>query len=415
MVSKAKHPVIRLIDALSGAKDILCAAYDAVDDIDVDVDTNNRLAQLFEYQLLKRSSDEHIYLDSSFRRLLDKAFRVDTLSYLSSDISEELIFFNQEFEQYRAAVTNADLITSESKLVALKRRCRAISDSLIDNSKELEYRATYHYGQTIYGPDRIKENNYYLEQLERLRDSYSQVVKFFNEGDFSNYFEVQDCITNFRARAFDFLSRVDDTIKFLKDFQYQTRQHHHRTNKLKALANHLKSNPGDEHSIARVAAYEIDYCSIAKPVTIKTYPDTENVLFEAKYSAIIQSIRNRQLARENAYHRTSSGNTIISSETIELETPSAEMFFTKILKEILKTRKQVSAVEFYIQNSPSNLSLAFWLFHLISYVNDRTYIDTYRLDWLIKWDFKVKYDSQLNSNGTVIDCLLAPKVSNSDK
>jgi hypothetical protein len=413
-----KHPVVALIESMYNARDLIAALYDSEDEVIIDENkksVSSQLGQLLNLQLLIPVSENTYYLDSDFSRLIDKGLRQDTISYLNSDIGAEINKIQHVFEAYKEAVINVKTASIPRYRKELNKLFIAITQRFNNTADELFNRAQLSYGKQEYGNERILENQYYQDELERLKKSYYEVTLFLEAEQFRADPMMSDLTIILKGRTMGFFDKATRTLKLLKEFSYRVREQEIRTEKLRTLNSYLKSNPTERFDNTMQKASECDSLCMSSPLKITTNIDHDNSEFFDLYAHILSQLKVKPSSEER-YQRQRSSCSDVDLDKVKRRTTLSEKLFLIFLEQTLTSKKAQFA-----RNALNSFSEAdeidpqFWIYKLLNALQTNRRIDGIRLRAKFQYKIITKKDEGYSGNVIIQDIILAPKSIDNEK
>jgi hypothetical protein len=374
-----KHPVVRLIEDIYSSREIIATLYDSEGEGVLNTDdpaTKRQINKLSNLQLLISLHGDSFYLESDFTRLIDKGLRQDTISYLNSDVGNEIKKINHVFETYKECSIKGQISGVRKNERELTKLFIAITQRFNTTAEELFKRVQANYGKMDYGTDRARENKFYQDELEQLKESYHQVDKFLDVEAFQNNPLMINLSISYKGRTMGFFDKVSRTLTLLKEFAYRAREQEIRTEKLRALLDHIETHPTDNFEETENLVHECPVFlqmsnSMRSTVPVQSYPDINNDDFEEAYGSIIEKIRVSSTISES-FSREKSSTTPLDPIKRIREQSRADKLLISVMKSVVTFNKPMLASKALIHLGDTNMTLEYWLYFLRkSYSNNR--------------------------------------------
>ncbi|TNC80861.1 MAG: hypothetical protein C9356_12105 [Oleiphilus sp.] len=412
----AKHQVVKLIEDLHSARELIATLYDSEGEGVLDSDDpviKRQISILTNLQLLISLQGDTYYLESDFTRVIDKGLRVDTISYLNSDVGEEIAKIKHSFHQYQQSRRKGNPNTTRKYEKELIKLFIAITQRFNANADELYKRVQANYGKMDYGEDRASENKFYQDKLEALKDSYHEVDQFLDSEEFQSEPLMVNLSISYKGRTMGFFDRVGTTLKLLKDFAYRTREQEIRTEQLRALLEHIERHPTENFESTEASAHE---CPVflqltdrrATTIQIQSYPDLDNDEFELAYGDLIEKLKEPVNAVQ-PYEREKSAAVNTHLVTTIRQQSLADKLLIESLRKIKTTNQPISAAQMLSETDDPGVNLDYWMYYLRkSYVNNRR-VGRVRLRSVVKVIPVVDVRGGYSGNALMTDVVMSPK------
>ncbi len=375
----SKHPVIRLIEDIYSSRELIATLYDSEGEGVLDADdpsTKRQINKLSNLQLLISLHGDSYYLESDFTRLIDKGLRQDTISYLNSDVGNEIKKINHVFDIYHDARIKGQISIVRKNERELTKLFIAITQRFNATAEELFKRVQANYGKMDYGNDRARENKFYQDELEQLKESYHQVDKFLDAEVFQNDQLMINLSISYKGRTMGFFDKVSRTLTLLKEFAYRAREQEIRTEKLRALLDHIEMHPTDnfedtENAVLQCPVFMQMSDRMKSTIKIRSYPNIDNDDFEEAYGEMIEKISVPSLSSEPFSREPSIAKDTDLIKRVREQSRADKLLIT-VLKQVISSNKPILASDALSDMDQMSMSLEYWLYFLRkNYSNNR--------------------------------------------
>ncbi|GHE80175.1 hypothetical protein [Thalassotalea profundi] len=408
----SKHPVVSLIEKLYQSRDIVAELYDADDILQLNIPdkrTQNLVNNLVNAQFIVPSGTDNYSLDTDLTRIIDKGLRQDTISYLHSDIGGEVAKIRQSFITYaNIGPGTHDEVRRKNKRELIKLFL-ALSHRFNSTAEELFRRTQVNFGRTDYSRARALENKYYLEELEKLKSSYHEVITLLDADEFHQEALIDDLVTTFKGRTMQFFDKVGQTLSLLKAFAYRERKQEEKTKLMRRLIKHLDDNPTLLFDDTIEAGGELNEFALPKAICMDSTPDLANPTHLDSYLSILEKLK-KTLKPKESFKRSRS-----SCDTSKI--PKKEHFLTlsdKLLKQmilhVLKLNKPTKASDILKYFDPNNeLPPQLWNYTILHAFFTRRKVHGHAITKHLQHKPIYAEFSKLSGNRHVKDAIIAPK------
>ena len=374
-----KHPVVKLIEDIYSSRELIATLYDCEGEgvlDNADPATKKQINKLSNLQLLISLHGDSYYLESDFTRLIDKGLRQDTISYLNSDVGNEIKKIKHVFDTYHEGKIKGQISVVRKNERELTKLFIAITQRFNTTAEELFKRVQANYGKMDYGNDRSRENQFYQDELEQLKESYHQVDKFLDAEAFQYDQLMINLSISYKGRTMGFFDKVSRTLTLLKEFAYRAREQEIRTEKLRALLDYIEMHPTDnfedtENSVHECPVFMQMSDRMKSTIKVNSYPDIDNDAFEDAYGEMIEKIKAPTISSE-PFTREVSRTTETGVIKRVREQSKADKLLISVLKSVISNDKPILASDALSNLKNSSLSLEYWLYFLRkNYSNNR--------------------------------------------
>ena len=406
-----KHPVVSLLEKLYQSREMIADLYDADDILQLatpDKKTRNLLNVLVNAQFVVPSGTDNYSLDTDLTRIFDKGLRQDTISYLHSDIGGEVNKIKQSFRTYINIAPGAHDEVKRKNRRELVKLFLALSHRFNSTAEELFRRTQVNFGRSDYSQSRVLENKYYLEELERLKVSYEQVIALLDADEFHQEPLIDDLITTFKGRTMQFFDKVGQTIILLKAFSYKERKQEERTKLLRRLIRHLDDNPTLRFDDTIEAGGNIGEYTIPTPIQMASTPDFYNPKQLDGYLSILEKLK-KTLKPTERFKRSRSSCSTSSIAKKEQLIALSDKLLKQLIVNVLQSRKPIKASEaLRVLDSNNELNPKFWNYTVLHAFFTRRKFNGHAITKHLQHKPIYADFSELSGNRHVIDAVIAP-------
>ena len=407
-----KHPVVSLIEKLYKSRDVIASLYDA-DDIltieSIDKYTLNQLNSLVNAQFVVSSGADAYSLDTDLTRLFDKGLRHDTISYLHADIGGEISKIKHSFSTYTNIKPGTHVEVIRRNKRELTKLFLGLSHRFNSTAEELFRRTQINFGRTDYTQSRALENKYYLQELEKLKNSYLQVISFLDADEFKQEPLIEDLTTTFKGRTMQFFDKIGQTISLVQQFAYRERKQEQRTTLLRRLMQHLKDNPALRFDDTIESGGNEGIYALPEPIQIRSAPDINNPVFIDGYLDVLAQLK-LTLKPTEAFQRDRSTCDITNLDQKEQQISLADTLLKKMFVYMVKSDYALTGVQLLeILDKEKQLDPKFWNYTLLNAFFTKRKINNIKIHQYLRHKPLYEVYDGNSGNRTVKDVVIASK------
>lgn len=312
-----------------------------------------------------RPVDKHMYrLSKETRQLLDKGLNRIHLRDLSVDIGAQVETLTLSMFEYQEAVASKDKERMEQEEDELKSICFEITDFVADKAKSIYEQAKIALGNIEYGQQRFKKIQLLLNKLDQLMAAREKLELFFDNEVFIDYPFLDTLKVRFFLDITEYLDSARNLRQEIRSALHLRKKRELRTSQLQRLDAHLKNDPSALLVNARQKAHSMSFFLVAPSLNVSTNVDInsyDDELLE-QYRQTIHALALKKPESKSKYIRESSGQVDYASFQKEREVKQVRLMFNSLLRNIITSKSQMSAIEFYSSFPQSeNVRTAYWL------------------------------------------------------
>lgn len=366
------HPLLDLLKQLYGAREIVVGAYER-SGIDLDDQTMARVEPLIKAHLLRREGYAGLRLNQKLQKAFDGALRKNRIAAINTDLNSELLAAELAMRQLHDVKMSSRVEDLAAARDEVEQHLLSMYDILDDSSTAIYNRVTSSYGMQRNPEIRSRENEMYNRQLTQLVESYHQMRNGLYEEPFTLDQDIMAFIGNLDIRCMEVIDRITRTQNTIRDNLFRVRELEHRARKIRAVADHLRQNPGFEALNTRSALDQHPYFRSITPMPVLATPNLSDIGVEAACVELVGKLSESLKYQRPKVERGDSS--LRSAEQFERQTVLAALdrMVLKLLAACHATEAPVSALSFWDQEEKpqdiSDLDPSEWLYGLALYMD----------------------------------------------
>lgn len=280
------HPLLDLIQQLYSARELVVDAYER-SGVDLDDKALKQIEPLLKTHLLRKEGSSGIRLNQRLQKVFDAALRKDRIAAISTDLHSELQAADLAMRQLQDVKNQGMFDEMLAARDDVEQHLLAIYDILDDSSATIFNRVTSSYGIRSNPDIRRRENEMYSRQLGNLVESYNQMRSSLNDEPFSLDPEISAFIANLDIRCMEVVDRIRRTQNTIRDNLFKVRELETRARKIRAVADHMRHNPGFEALRTQDALDKHPYFRTIDPMPVLATPNLEDVGVEEACTELV--------------------------------------------------------------------------------------------------------------------------------
>jgi len=366
------HPLKDLIKQMYGARDLIVGAYERTG-VDLDDKSMAQIEPLIKAHLVRREGVAGLRLNQKLQKVFDSALRKNRIAAINTDLNAELMAAELAMRQLQDVKMSGMVDELAPARDEVEQHLLSMYDILDDSSTAIYNRVTSSYGLQRNPDIRQRENELYNRQLTQLVDSYHQMRNGLYEEPFTLDQDIVAFIGNLDIRCMEVVDRITRTQNTIRDNLFRVRELEQRARKIRAVADHLRRNPGFEATNTQEALDAHPYFRSISPTTVLAVPDLNDSGVAEKCSELVGKLSETLKYRQPTTER---GESTLRSrgQVVKKTAPSAlDAMAKSLLAQCFADRKPVSAREFWnTHDRPSaiaDLHESEWLYGLALYMD----------------------------------------------
>ncbi|WP_138438048.1 hypothetical protein [Marinobacter shengliensis] len=270
------HPLLDLIQQLYNARELVVDAYER-SGVDLDDKAMRQLEPLMKTHLLRREGASGIRLNQKLQKVFDSALRKDRIAAINTDLNSELQAAELAMRQLQDVKMQGRFDEMLAARDDVEQHLLSIYDILDDSSTTIFNRVTSSYGIRSNPEIRSRENEMYSRQLSNLVESYNQMRSSLSDEPFSLDPEISAFIANLDIRCMEVVDRIRRTQNTIRDNLFRVRALEERARKIRAVADHLRHNPGFEALRTQDALESHPFFRAIESIRVQASPDLTDI------------------------------------------------------------------------------------------------------------------------------------------
>ena len=217
------HPVIEIIEQMYHAREQIAHAYDERE-IQASPDEADRILPLVKSYLMNRKGDNNFRLTRRLNALFDLPLRKQRISSIDTNLGDDV----RALEDAMRYLNDDSLIghdryeTRIERLGDVEDILYSIHDLLDDNATRIQARLDNNFGLLATSKAKKAENQRYLNDLDKLIDSYNQTIRRLREEPFTDDLDVLDYIENFSGKTIAIVEKIKRCQNTIREFLYNS-------------------------------------------------------------------------------------------------------------------------------------------------------------------------------------------------
>jgi hypothetical protein len=366
------HPLLDLLKQLYGARDLVVGAYER-SGVSFDDATLAQIEPLIKAHLIRHEGSGGLRLNQKLQKVFDGALRKNRIAAINTDLNSELQAAElamRQFQDVKMSIRIDELAPARDEV---EQHLLSMYDILDDSSMAIYNRVTSSYGMQRNPDIRNREIDLYNRQLTQLVESYHQMRGGLYEEPFTHDQDIMAFIGNLDIRCIQVIDRIRRTQNTIRDNLFRVRELEQRARKIRAVADHLRQNPGFEATATQGALDKHPYFRSIAPVKVKATPDLTDIGAEAACAEMVGKLSESIKQRVPKASRGDSG--LKSAEQIEKKTTRSPLdtLVLRLLGQCHATQAPVSALSFWNESDKpagiADLHESEWLYGLALYMD----------------------------------------------
>lgn len=366
------HPLRDLIQQLYNARELVVDAYER-SGVDLDEKALRQIEPLMKAHLLRKEGSSGIRLNQKLQKVFDAALRKDRIAAISTDLHSELQAADLAMRQLQDVKYQGmfdEMLTARDDV---EQHLLSIYDILDDSSTTIFNRVTSSYGIRSNPDIRRRENEMYSRQLANLVESYNQMRSSLNDEPFSLDPEISAFIANLDIRCMEVVDRIRRTQNTIRDNLFKVRELEARARKIRAVADHMRHNPGFEALRTQDALDKHPYFRTIDPLSAVATPNLEDLGVEEACTELVGRLSETlkyetpKVTRENSTLRDKT-----QAEHVAEISPLDKMV-KRLLAQCIEKNAPISALAFWNTQDRepeiADLDESEWLYAIALYMD----------------------------------------------
>ena len=366
------HPLLELLKQLYGARELIVDAYERTG-AELDEKDLMRVEPLLKAHLIRREGSGGIRLNQKLQKVFDSALRKNRIAAINTDLHWEMQAAALAMQQLEEAKQRGLFGEIEPAREEVEQHLLAIYDILDDSSTAIYNRVTSSYGMMTNPEIRKREHELYNRQLSNLVDSYNQMRSGLTEEPFSLDHEIAGFIGNLDIRCMEVVDRIRQIQNTIRDNLFRVRELEKRARKIRAVADHLRQNPGFEATNTQERLEENSFFQSISPVRIQAAPDLQDPGVQESCAELVTQL-SRQLKTTAPKTERNQSQLMSREQSAHVAKPAMlDMLVLKLLARCYAAGEPLSALEFWHAcekpGELANLHESEWLYGLALYMD----------------------------------------------
>ncbi|MBL4575573.1 MAG: hypothetical protein JKY51_05680 [Opitutaceae bacterium] len=407
------HPVIEIIEQMYHAREQIAHAYDERE-IQASPDEADRILPLVKSYLMNRKGDNNFRLTRRLNALFDLPLRKQRISSIDTNLGDDV----RALEDAMRYLNDDSLIghdryeTRIERLGDVEDILYSIHDLLDDNATRIQARLDNNFGLLATSKAKKAENQRYLNDLDKLIDSYNQTIRRLREEPFTDDLDVLDYIENFSGKTIAIVEKIKRCQNTIREFLYKQREIELKARRIRSVFSHLRRKPGflSDVSQAEEASEQQNIFYQIKPITISAAPNIDDPVTREEMVDLIQDIQLR--SKTAPEEKTSKGKSLIEGEGLveEVEdTPEAIKALVVLMGYTHELGRSVSLKEYWSDHqSILAVTLDEFAFESINYLQSEPVIDDVPVSEYIDYEITLIDHPIYSGNKWLNDLILMP-------
>jgi hypothetical protein len=366
-----------LLKQLYGARELVVGACER-SGVSLDDASLAQIEPLIKAHLIRHEGSGGFRLNQKLQKVFDGALRKNRIAAINTDLNSELQAAELAMRQLQDVKMSTRLDELAPARDEVEQHLLSMYDILDDSSMAIYNRVTSSYGMQRNPDIRKREIDLYNRQLTQLVESYHQMRSGLYDEPFTDDQDIMAFIGNLDVRCIQVIDRIRLTQNTIRDNLFRVRELEQRARKIRAVADHLRQNPGFEATATQDALDKHPYFRSITPVKVKASPNLTDIGAEAACAEIVGKLSESIKQREPKAERGKSSLT--SAEQVEKKTTRSPMdtMVLRLLGQCHATQAPVSALSFWNGSdkpaSIANLHESEWLYGLALYMDSNPVI-----------------------------------------
>lgn len=366
------HPLLDLLKQLYGARELVVGAYER-SGVDLDDTMIGQIEPLIKTHLIRREGSGGLRLNQKLQKVFDGALRKNRIAAINTDLNAELQVAELTMRQLQDVKMSNRIGELASARDEVEQHLLSMYDILDDSSMAIYYRVTSSYGMQRNPDIRNREIELYNRQLTQLVDSYHQMRSALFDEPFTLDQDILAFIGNLDIRCMEVIDRITRTQNTIRDNLFRVRELEQRARKIRAVADHLRQNPGFEASATQDALDKHPYFRSISPVKVQATPDLTDIGVDEACINLVGKLSETLKYRTPKASREDSS--LRSSHQVEKKTKRSPLdtMVLKLLSECHVAQAPVSALSFWDSavkpETIADLHVSEWLYGLALYMD----------------------------------------------
>lgn len=366
------HPLLDLLKQLYGARDLVVEAYER-SGADLDEKAAARVEPLIKAHLIRREGSGGLRLNQRLQKVFDSALRKNRIAAINTDLNAELMAAELAMRQLQDVKMTGRVDELLPARDEVEQHLLSMYDILDDSSTAIYNRVTSSYGMQRNPELRQRENELYNRQLTQLVDSYHQMRRALYEEPFSLDQDVMAFIGNLDIRCMEVVDRITRTQNTIRDNLFKVRELEQRARKIRAVADHLRHNPGFEALNTQDALEHHPFFRSITPIGVLATPGLTDIGVSESCAELVGKLSETLKYQKPTTQREES-SLRSAEQAVKSAQPSA---LDRLVKRLLATchsqQQPLSALEFWRSHDKpeaiADLHESEWLYGLALYMD----------------------------------------------
>ncbi len=366
------HPLLDLIKQLYSARELVVDAYER-SGVDLDDKAMTTIEPLMKAHLLRKEGNSGIRLNQKLQKVFDSALRKNRIAAISTDLTSELQAAEIAMRQLQDIKESGRYDELMPARYEVEQHLLSIYDILDDSTTAIFNRVTSSYGMRSNPDIRARENELYNRQLTNLVESYNQMRSGLNEEPFTLDTDISSFIANLDIRCMEVVDRIRRTQNTIRDNLFRVRELENQARKIRAVADHLRHNPGFEATLTQDALDKHPFFRSITAISVSAVPDLTDPTVETACVDLVARLSETLKVSTPKAHREESNLRDATQEEHRALPSAFDIMVKRLLANCLDVAQPVSALAFWDdQEKPSELAHLHkgeWLYSLALYMD----------------------------------------------
>jgi len=340
------HPLLDLIQQLYNARELVVSAYER-SGVDLDEKSLRLLEPLMKTHLVRTEGASGIRLNQKLQKVFDSALRKDRIAAINTDLNSELQAAELAMRQLQDVKGRGRYDEMLAARDDVEQHLLSIYDILDDSSTTIFNRVTSSYGIRSNPEFRVRENEMYNRQLSNLVESYNQMRSGLKDEPFSLDADISAFIGNLDVRCMEVVDRIRLTQNTIRDNLFRVRALEERARKIRAVADHLRLNPGFEAEKTQDALGKHPYFSSITPLAVQAAPDLSDIGAEEGCAELVARLSHSLKYEVPKVKREDSKFRSADNEERTIEVSARDKMVKRMLAACIDQGTPVSALSFW--------------------------------------------------------------------
>lgn len=346
MTGDHHHPLLDLIQQLYNARELVVDAYER-SGVDLDEKSMRLLDPLMRSHLIRTEGSSGIRLNQKLQKVFDAALRKDRIAAINTDLNAELQAAELAMRQLQDLKHRGNLDAMVSARDDVEQHLLSIYDILDDSSTTIFNRVTSTYGIRSNPEFRLRENEMYNRQLSNLVESYNQMRSSLNDEPFTLDADISAFIDNIDVRCMELVDRIRIIQNTIRDNLFRVRELEERARKIRAVADHLRHNPGFEALKTQDSLSNHPFFRSVAPVSVQAVPDLEDHAVEQGCAELVLKLSQTLKYDTPKAEREDSKLKSAAREERTVKVSESDKMVRRMLSECMEKAEPVSALSFW--------------------------------------------------------------------